>query len=62
MSCTPSTTRITSIRREGEGGTGLTHLGVVALSFHFYLLFFSWWETGSRLHLVYPKYELVIFC
>jgi hypothetical protein len=39
MSCTPSTTRITSIKREGEGGTGLAHLrlGFVALSFLFYL-------------------------
>lgn len=60
MSCTPSTTRTTAIRREGEGGIGLAHLGFVVLSLLFFL--FLWWETGSRPHLVYPKYELLAFC
>jgi hypothetical protein len=51
MSCTPSTTRITRItstRREGEGGTGLAHLGSVALSFLFYLFLLvgDWLSTS----------------
>jgi hypothetical protein len=48
MSCTPSTTRTTAIRREGEGGIGLAHLGFVVLSllFFLFLLVGDWLSTS----------------